>query len=96
MTDLHPVHSGDPLRIKASTYNAILAATKAHQQSSLGLGAKGKALAYPSAVFPIKNISGSDISRFGILGIDDSLFDPSTDLASFKNSPALLHQRRRR
>ena len=84
MTSFRKVHSGDPLVIPSGTYNAFVDAAQdfiARQQSqSANTRRDGQ------DVVLVKNSSGSDCIRFGILGISGPLFTPAAALESFKNN----------
>ena len=88
-TQLAKVQKGDPLIIKANTFNAFIDAAVAHRRGRLGVGRTTTREAGQSVVVPIKNNSGADRSRYDVLGIDGPLFDPATYPDSFKQQVAL-------
>jgi len=77
------VKPGDPLKIPATTYNAMVdaAAAMSNLRRDVNLGA---AKNFPSHYILVKNCSGEDIDSFGILGIDGPVFGPDDSLDSFK------------
>jgi hypothetical protein len=85
---MRKVKSGDPLRIRADDYNAFVDAAEAH---------KNRMTAPPSAqqlresgdTVLVRNDSGQNIIRFGILGIDGPLVEPAANLERFKNRTVL-------
>jgi len=88
-TQLAKVQRGDPLIIKASTFNAFIDAAIAHRRGRLGAGRTTGRHAGQNVVVPIKNNSGADRSRYDVLGIDGPLFDPATYPDSYKQQVAL-------
>lgn len=88
---LEKVQSGQPMRIKAQTFNTILDATRAYQERSQRGGAGVSQSTQPdSNLVLVKNNSGSDVGRFGVLGISGVLYSPTDNLDRFKNQPVLL------
>jgi hypothetical protein len=83
---LQKVQSGQRLRIPAAAYNAFVDAARdlrSRQQSrSQEIG-----IPQPDAAITVrvKNASGGDVPRFGVLGIDQPLFGPSANVEEFKN-----------
>ncbi len=77
------VQQGQPLEIPAAAYNAFITTAN----SFLGNRANGGALTgrggFGTRIL-IKNISGVDVDRFGILGFNAPIIKPD-DLAAFKN-----------
>ena len=59
------------------------------QRRSGGSGAIPCGLNRESGVGLVKNASGSDQSRFAVLGIDDVVFSPSDSLIGFQNGSVL-------
>ena len=88
-TELAKVQRGDPLIIRASTFNAFIDAAIAHRRGRLGVGRTATRHAGQSVVVPIKNNSGADRSRYDVLGIDGPLFDPATYPDSYKQQVTL-------
>ena len=88
-TQLAKVQKGDPLIIKASTFNAFVDAAAAHRRGRFGVGRTITRDAGQSVVVPIKNNSGADRSRYDVLGIDGPLFDPATYPDSYKERVTL-------
>lgn len=88
-THLSKVKAGDPLRIPAPTYNAFVDAARAHRTGRHTLGRTTRPELRQGVIVPIKNNSGSDRARYDILGLNGSLFSPTTDLASFQREIAM-------
>ena len=91
------VTAGDKFRFGARTYNELNGLIEKDRQSGLSMQAKG-ARGNNDFVL-VKNISGSDVGRFGVLGIAGILFDPATALPAFTartvftgETPAESHQ----
>lgn len=80
--DLNPIQPGDPIPTSARTINAMLAAARAHQAATQQPG--DTLPGGSNAVVTIKNNSGSDVPRLGVLGLDGPLFTPTDDLEGFK------------
>lgn len=83
--DFRHVHPNYQLKISAPTWNAILDSALAHRQGRLGNVGQGAARAnHWGNLVEIKNNSGSNVDRFGVLGIDGPIITPSTNLDEFK------------
>ena len=81
------VQSGDPLNIPAATYNAFVAAAKAHAGQGPSRTVPKTANVMGSTV-PFKNTTSLALPRFSILCIDSPIFTPSENLAEFQNNIA--------
>jgi hypothetical protein len=86
MSDLAKVHPGDPLRIPAHDYNAMVDAARAHRRSAHPVAAllreRRPADTTTPGVVWVRNASGGDVDRFGVLGVAGVVIDPTTDAAS--------------
>ena len=67
---LKKVKSGDPLRIPAATFNAMIDAARDHQQRRQGREQTSFPAFRQSGIVLARNDSGSDRDRFDGLGID--------------------------
>ena len=77
--DLRKVRTGDPLRIPARAYNAFVDAAHVARRIDSDTGA-GPALRGPNEhLVLVRNESGVDLPRFGILGIDRPIIEPGED-----------------
>ncbi|MHC4083452.1 MAG: hypothetical protein ACYSU2_19240 [Planctomycetota bacterium] len=90
--DLRKVRTGDPLRIPARAYNAFVDAAHLARRIDADTGA-GPAL--PGAqehLILVRNESGADLPRFGILGIDRPIIEPGAEgnTDEFKRRAALI------
>ncbi len=89
---LKKVRSGEPLAIPARAYNAFVDAALAHREAASSLRSRaphGRASRPDhAATILVRNDSGADIPRFGILGLDSPVIGPDDNLASFQNQPA--------
>lgn len=83
------VQSGDPLVIPASAYNAFVDAAEAHRRSRRVLRQPPTDDRRPAEVVLVRNSSGSDVGRFGILGIDGVVIGPDINEAEFASHWAL-------
>jgi len=80
------VTSGDKLTIAARAWNACLDAAEANRD---GVSGGGRNVQFRQAdIVLVKNSSGSDVSRFNILGISGVIFTPTDSLKEFQNQVA--------
>lgn len=75
---MNKVQSGQPLEIRARDYNAFVDAALAHRQRALDSAGMPPATLAARTIL-VRNDSGDDVPRFGILGIDQPLLDPRLD-----------------
>jgi len=68
------VRSGEPLNIPAAAYNAFIDAALANRRNENAIGREPKQSQRDRSVVSIRNDSGIDAPRFGVLGVDGSLF----------------------
>ncbi len=89
MTLAH-VQRGQPLKIGASDWNAMVDAARAHLQDQLSQGggpAQGRGR--QTGVVLVRNDSGADRDRFAVLGTDSPVILPGDNLDEFKRIVAL-------
>jgi hypothetical protein len=81
---LRHVRPGQPLSIPAAAYNAFVDAAFAYRQTQVAINAGPVPLlpAEQTAVF-VKNDSGGDVPRFGVLGLDAPLISPADNELEF-------------
>ncbi|MCB9838196.1 MAG: hypothetical protein H6813_02560 [Phycisphaeraceae bacterium] len=84
------VRPGERLRIPASAYNAFVDAARAHQTGQKNAIRDTPRSTLQAGVVAIRNDSGSAVPRFGVLGVDGSLFQPSDSLEAFQRRIALI------
>lgn len=91
------VTAGEKFRFGARTYNEMTSLIEKDRASGLSMQAKNTRSNTDFVL--VKNISGSDVARFGVLGIAGILFDPATALPAFTTRtvftgemPAETHQ----
>lgn len=83
--DFRHVTAGQPIIISAPTWNAHQDAAKAFRQGRLGnVGQRAAQGNQWGNLVEVRNDTGSDVDRFGVLGIDDVAIDPSTNLDEFQ------------
>lgn len=82
---MEKIQSGQPMRIKADTFNSILDATRAYKERQQGGGRSANREYSDSNIVLVKNDSGVDAERFGVLGIDGPIIPPSENLSEFEN-----------
>ena len=63
---LRKVQSGDPLRIPAGTFNAIIDAVRDHQQRQQGREQTSFPAVRQSGIIRVRNDSGTDRERFDV------------------------------
>ncbi len=90
MSDLRKVKPGEPLRIPAATFNTFIDAAEDFQRRRHDQSAGPQAAGRRMDAVPVKNNSGSDVGRFGVLGIDGPIFTPADSENGFKNRVALV------
>ena len=66
---------GDPLKIPAATFNAMIDAARDHQQRHQGREQTSFPAFRQSGIVLARNDSGSDRDRFDVLGIDPEVAD---------------------
>lgn len=86
---LRKVKSGDLLRIPAGTYNAFVNAAEDFRARQRSQGREAQAGHVSSGIVLVRNNSGSDCDRFGVLGIDGPIINPADNEQAFKNRRAL-------
>jgi len=84
MTD--KARSGQPLRIRAGTFNTMVDAAKAWKSGRAGYGSTAAGYRPPDTdVVLVENDSGGDRDRFDILGVDDVIISPTDNEDEFAN-----------
>ena len=86
---LRKVNPGDPQRIPAAAYNAFIDAAREARNRQHNIRAGGPGEGWPAGTVPVKNASGADVGRFGVLGLAGVLYGPDDNLEGFKNQPVL-------
>lgn len=80
------VKRGDPLVIKASDWNAMLGlAGSAKLRQSVQLQSRSTFSGASGVVVPVKNATGSTVSRYHAIGIGSPLFEHSDNAQTFLN-----------
>jgi hypothetical protein len=80
--------SGAELSIPAAAWNACLDAAEAHRNGATPPLAGGPMEFRQADIVLVKNASGSNVSRFGILGISGVVITPDASLSAFQNKNA--------
>ena len=83
------VTPGDKLRVPAAAWNDLMDLLRRSKGEGLGLGADIPQAFLQGDVVRVKNASGSDAPRFGVLGIDGVLFTPEDNEDEFKRRVTL-------
>ena len=85
---LKHVQSGDPLAIRAETFNCLIDAARDFKQRTRHLG-RTPSPSFPNpTVVPVRNDTGSDQPRFAVLGLDGPIIDPSDNPNEFASRAA--------
>jgi len=80
------VKKGDPLLIRADDWNVLLRVADDARRGALSAVAAEQRQSWPSGVIvPVKNATGSTVSRFHAMGIGDPLFTYADNAQTFKN-----------
>jgi hypothetical protein len=74
--------------IPADLLNAMVDVVQ-RVEASGQLGQRPGELNRSSGIIRVRNDSGGSVARFGVLGIDDPVVTPTTNLSTFQNKPAL-------
>lgn len=77
-----PVTPGDPFRFPARLYNELI--THPTRISTLERPATKPTRSQPGQYVMVRNDSGSDVARNGVLGIDSPIIDPGDDVGQFR------------
>jgi len=88
---LKKIRAGDPLRVSAETYNAFVDAAQSHIDKQFGNSSRSleSLFSRSATTVLVKNASGFDAPRFGILGIDKPVIAPSVNQIEFLNRVVL-------
>lgn len=81
---------GQKLVITAAAWNACLDAAEAHRRRQGPAGAPLPPQFRQADIVLVKNTSGSDVPRFGVLGIAGVIVTPADSLAEFQNQIAVI------
>ena len=76
-THIRKVRPGEPLRIPAGAYNAFVDAERKSRGVARVAGAGVPTSHTKSHLILVRNASGSDVDRYGVIGIDGPIFPPS-------------------
>ncbi len=83
------VNPGDPLRITAKAWNEFVDAAEFVKSLRHGLANTGGRALTDQDVVLVKNASGGDLGRFGVLSITSVVYTPTDNPDGFKNQPVL-------
>ena len=81
--------TGQPMTISAVAWNACLDAADAHRKRQGPQGAPGMPIFRQADIVLVKNASGADVPRFGVLGISGVIVTPADSLEEFQSQVAL-------
>ena len=80
---------GAPLQIPAATWNAMIDAARAHADQQHNQNVQSDHWFRSGDLIKVRNQSGEDIDRFGILALSSPIIDPADKLREFKNQVAV-------
>jgi len=83
------VRGGQQLKISAGQWNAMLDAARKAKGGQFATGAVGSDEVRQSGIVKVRNATGADVGRFGVLGIDSPIIAPAANLAEFKRQVAI-------
>ncbi len=86
---LKKVQSGDPLRIPAATFNAMIDTAVDYRRRTAHIGQKAEPSFRQASMVLVRNDSGSNQNRLAVLGIESPIIDPAANENEFKNRVAL-------
>lgn len=73
-------------RLNSGDWNAAMDVARAFAQGQLNPRAALALATDPSSIVSVRNDTGGDLDRFGIVVLDDLIFTPTDDLQEFKNA----------
>jgi len=80
---MRKVSAGQPLRIPASTYNAMIDATVDHQRRTQNLNVSALPLNTRNGLVLVRNQTGTDRNRFDVVGLSNVVVTPSENAQEF-------------
>ena len=81
---LQKVQTGEKLHVKAGDWNAFIDAAVAEMNRRNSQKQVPHRQPKSSGIVRVRNDSGADLARFGVLGVSGVFYDPSLYLGSFK------------
>lgn len=90
MAELEKVRSGQELEIKAGDWNALIDSARFAQTQRLLHNRQPAGTRQRSTHVWVKNNSGGDVPRFGVLAVSDVIYGPAVNLEEFKNGFAFV------
>lgn len=85
---LKKVQPGDPLRIRAQTFNTFVDAARDYINRQRDQSAASQELPLQSGIILVKNASGANQDRFAVMGIDATIITPEKNEDAFKSRVA--------
>jgi len=84
---IEKVKPGEPLRIPASTYNAMVEAAQDFQQRKRGLDAAPLGSSRYEGTVRVRNSTADDFARFGVVGLGEMVISQEDNPQSFYSRP---------
>lgn len=89
MSQFPYITPGDPPPRSARTWNAVMDAARVNQATPMAQGFPPQVLDFDTSIVLVKNNSGADVNRFGILGIDGPIITKTDNEQEFKRQVAV-------
>jgi len=89
---MRKVKPGDPLVIRAADWNQFVDAVEFVKGVGQGTAGQWGRILSDRDVMLVKNSTGGDLDRFGVMSITGVTFTPTDNPDGFKNAPALVGQ----
>ena len=87
---LRKVKTGDPLKLPARAFNTFIDTAEDFLNRQQDGGAFVAPLSHDVTVVPVRNDSGADVARFGVVAITGTMADVATQADAFKERVALV------
>lgn len=81
--------AGSPLQISAAAWNACLEVAGAYRRGELVTRGNGIQQFRQADIVLVQNVSGNDVSRFGVLGLDGVIVTAANNLDNFQQQVAI-------
>lgn len=88
--DLSYVQKGDPVKPRASGWNTLMEVGRNFRANKreMGVDASGNVRTHNGTIL-VQNVSGGDVDRFSVMGVDSILFSNADNADTFQNEPCL-------
>jgi hypothetical protein len=83
---IRKVHNGATVVLSGTTFNAIAGVVNAYQGGNVPPTSPRRVLGDPGGIIRVRNASGADVDRFGVLGLDEPVYDPADHEDAFTSA----------